>query len=357
MSVTATPETPWLDVSASRGFPDWLTAERLSLAVSTYQVGKLLLIGRGPTGRVSVFERDYERCMGVCADGASLWVGTAYQIWRFENVLRPGNDYQGYDRLYVPRVGHTTGDIDAHDIAIASDGLPVFAATRFNCLARLHPRDSFEPIWRPPFISRLVAEDRCHLNGFTMKDGRPSFATAVATTDVDDGWRDRRRGGGVVLAVPSGDVVCSGLSMPHSPRWHNGRLWVLDGGGGRLGFVDISTGKFEEVAFLPGFLRGLAVVGNYAVVGLSLPRHEKTFTGLPLEENLTARNADPRCGLSVVNLTTGAVEHWVRFEGQVRELYDVAVLPGAVRPMALGFRTDDIRRLITLPEPGTVAPE
>ena len=344
------PQEPWLRVTASREFPDWLAAQQVSLAVSTYQAGKLILLGRNPAGGLSVFERTLDRCMGLTADEGTLWVGTAFQVWRFENILRPGGDYQGHDRLYVPRTGHTTGDLDAHDLAVAADGSVVFAATKFNCLARLHPVDSFEPVWRPPFVSRLVAEDRCHLNGFALVDGEPGYVTVVAATDVVDGWRDRRRAGGLVLNVPAGDVVCDGLSMPHSPRWHAGKLWVLDGGSGHVGFVD-PAGRFEPVAFVPGFLRGLAFVGGYAVVGSSLARHEGTFTGLPLDDHLTARNADPRCGLSVVDLASGAVVHWVRVEGLVTELYDVAVLAGAVRPAAVGFQSDEVRRIVTVPDP------
>jgi hypothetical protein len=42
--------------------------------------------------------------------------------------------------------------------------------------------------------------------------------------------------------------------------------------------------------------------------------------------------------------------HWVRIEGIVRELYDVAVLPGALRPSAIGFKTDEINRILSIEE-------
>ena len=108
------------------------------------------------------------------------------------------------------------------------------------------------------------------------------------------------------------------------------------------------TGRFEPLAFCPGYLRGLAFVGDYAVVGLSRPRHDKTFGGLPLEDELAKRGADARCGLLVIDLRTGDAPHWLRVEGLVRELYDVAVLPGVTRPMALGFKTDEIKRVIAV---------
>jgi uncharacterized protein (TIGR03032 family) len=158
----------------------------------------------------------------------------------------------------------------------------------------------------------------------------------------------------VVIDVPAQRLAVSGLSMPHSPRLHGGRLWLLDSGSGFLGIADPERGTFERVAFSPGYLRGLAFAGPYAVVGLSRPRHDKTFGGLALEDNLAARQAEAPCGLHVIHLPTGDTAHWVRLEGMVSELYDVAVLPGVVRPMVLGFKTPEIQRLLTIgaPPPG-----
>jgi uncharacterized protein (TIGR03032 family) len=230
----------------------------------------------------------------------------------------------------------------------------VFVATAFGCLATLSPRHSFTPLWRPPFLSKLAAEDRCHLNGLALDDGRPRYVTAVSASDVADGWRDRRRDGGCVLEVPGGRVVAAGLSMPHSPRVHRGRLWLLNSGAGTLGSVDPASGTFVPLTFCPGYLRGLAFAGDYAVVGLSRPRHDKTFGGLALEEELARRDAAPRCGLQVIDLRSGDTAHWVRVEGMVTELYDVAVLPGVTRPTALGFKTEEIRRTIAVGDEGSL---
>jgi len=165
---------------------------------------------------------------------------------------------------------------------------------------------------------------------------------------VVDGWRDRRRDGGCLLEVPSGRVMASGLSMPHSPRLYRGRVWLLNSGAGMVGSVDPAGGSFEPLTFCPGYLRGLAFCGDHAVVGLSQPRQDKTFGGLALEGELARRGAEARCGLLVIDLRSGDVAHWLRIEGMVRELYDVAVLPGVVRPMALGFKTEEIQRTIAM---------
>lgn len=337
-----------LMLTPSRQFPNWMAEQGVSLAFTTYQAGKLFLIGLQPDGRLSIFERTFNRCMGLWADGQSLWMSSLYQLWRMENILPQGQEFQGYDRVYVPQVGYTTGDIDVHDVAVDADGNPVFAATLFSCLATVSDRFSFKPLWKPEFVSRLAAEDRCHLNGLAMRDGKPAHVTAVSRSDVTDGWRDRRTDGGIVVDVETNEIVVEGLSMPHSPRWHNGRLWLSNAGTGEFGYADLKTGKFEPIAFCPGFLRGAAFVGDYAIVGLSQPRENRTFSGLPLDDRLKKADTDARCALQVIDLKSGDIVHWLRIEGVVQELYDVSVLPGVKRPMAIGFMTDEIRRVLTV---------
>jgi uncharacterized protein (TIGR03032 family) len=346
---------PWVQVTGSPRLWNWLAEHRVSLAFTTYQTGKLFLLGRHPEGRLDVFERTFNRAMGLWADGQTLWLSTLYQLWRFENLLKPGEMHEGHDRLYVPKMANTTGDIDIHDVAIDHSGRPLFVSTSFGCIATLAERSSFMPLWRPPFLSKLAAEDRCHLNGLALENGHPRFATAVSTSDVVDGWRDRRRDGGVVVSIPEGRVIASGLSMPHSPRLRSGRLWLHNSGTGYFGSVDPGGGSFEPLTFCPGYLRGLAFVGDFAVVGLSHPRHDQTFGGLALNDELAKRNAASRCGLLIINLRTGDVGHWLRVEGLVRELYDVAVLPQVSRPMALGLKSDEIQRMIAIGEPGVLS--
>jgi uncharacterized protein (TIGR03032 family) len=340
-------DPPRLELTGSRLFAAWLAGARASLAFTTYQAGKLFLIGLRPDGRLSIFERSFPRCMGLgTGPGGTLWMSSLYQLWRLENFLDPGATKDGFDAVYVPLSGHTTGDVDIHDIGTRADGRPVFVVTRFNCLATLADRASFAPIWRPPFIDRLAAEDRCHLNGVAMRDGRPAFVTCVAATNLAEAWREHRRDGGLVLEVASGETVAASLSMPHSPRLHHGRLWLVQSGTGEFGHVDLMTGRFEPVCFLQGFARGLAFLGDHAVVGVSRPRENRTFAGLALDERLSREGVGPLCHLAVVNLLTGDIEHRLVIEGVVEELYDVAALPGILRPMAIGFKSDEIRFLV-----------
>ena len=348
------PKEPWLDVSTSRRFVSWLIDQKTSLAFTTYQAGKVFLLGVNPDNRISIFERTFTRCMGLWADGKtsrSLLLSSLYQFWRMEDSLAEGETFQNYDRLFIPRIGYTTGDLDVHDVAVEDSGRIVFINCQFGCLATISEHRSFVPLWRPPFISKLAPEDRCHLNGMALENGKVAYVTCCSESDVADGWRDRRRDGGVIVDVRSNEIVCRGLSMPHSPRVHNGQLYVHNSGEGLFGRVDRAAKKFEPIAFCPGYLRGLAFINGYAIVGLSKPR-DKTFTGLALDGELKKRSADPQCGLQVIDLKSGDVVQWARVEGIVSELYDVATLPGVRRPMALGFKTNEIQSTFSIDEPG-----
>jgi uncharacterized protein (TIGR03032 family) len=341
-------DQPALDITASRQLTNWLQEQKVSLALTTYQAGKLFLLGIQPNGRMSVFERTFNRCLGLWSNGQTIWMSSLYQLWRFENVIDPGQNVSGYDRLYVPQIGYTTGDLDIHDVAVEESGRVVFVNTLFGCLATISDTHSFVPLWKPPFISRLAAEDRCHMNGLALEHGKAKYVTCVSQSDVADGWRDRRHDGGCVIDVQTNDIIASGLSMPHSPRVYRDKLWLLNSGTGHFGYVDRSSGKFENVAFCPGYLRGLSFHGDYAIVGISKSRENKTFSGLALDTNLKSRDSEARCGIQIIDIRTGDTVHWIRIEGVVVELYDVVALPNVVRPQALGFKTDEIRRVLRL---------
>lgn len=342
--------TKQLEINASRQFTSWMFEHKLSFLFTTYQTGKLFLIGLQPDGRLSVFERSFNRCMGLFSpNNQTFYMSSLYQLWRFENALAPGQLHNDHDRLYVPQAAYTTGDIDVHDIALDQDGRLVFVNSLFSCLATTDDTHSFTPIWKPPFISKLAAEDRCHLNGLaTDQDNHIRYVTAISESDANEGWRDHREQGGIVIDVNSNDIIARSLSMPHSPRLYQDKLWLLNSGTGYFGYIDINKGSFEPVAFCPGYTRGLAFHGDFALIGLSMPRHNKTFSGLTLDNNLQQKKVSPRCGIEVVDLRSGDVVHSLRIEGMITELYDVCVIPDVFRPMALGLQTEEIRRIITL---------
>jgi uncharacterized protein (TIGR03032 family) len=338
-------------MQSSPGLWQWLQDSGLSLAFTTYQTNRLFLVGCKPEGKLAVHERLFDKPMGLYAKGDSLYMATRYQIWQLENRLAAGETYQGADRLYVPCESKTTGDLNVHDVVLDKDGDILFINTDFSCLAKLRPGFSFEPVWQPPFIGNLKAEDRCHLNGLAMRGSQPAYATACSATDDPAGWRNHRHDGGVVIDIPANEIIATGLSMPHSPRWYQGKLWLLNSGSGEFGYLDMARPldqRFVPVTFCPGFVRGLAFVGKLAVVGLSKLR-SKTFGGLALETSLQARNQTSQCGLMVIDIDSGEIKHTLQIEGSVEELFDIVALPGVRQPRASGFQDDDIDRLVNYP--------
>ena len=336
-----------LQIQPSDGLWHWLAEQNISLALTTYQTNRLFLIGRNQEpGRLAVQERLFDKPMGLFWQDDTLTLGCRSQIWQLANRLPAGQCHEDGDRLYVPRQSWITGDINAHDLAIDKKGRLLFVNSDFSCLATLDPDYSFRPLWQPPFISKLLAEDRCHLNGLALQDGEATWMTACSQTDEPAGWRHHRYDGGVVLHLPSNDIAATGLSMPHSPRWHRNRLWLLNSGTGELGYLD--GDRFVPVAYGPGFLRGLAFYGHFAVVGLSQLR-TSSFCGLALEQRLAADEQQAQCGLMIVDLDSGAVMHKLRFGNLVEELFDLVVIPGVRRPRALGLKDDLIERLVSFP--------
>jgi uncharacterized protein (TIGR03032 family) len=337
---------PLYSTRVSENFAAWLHASGATLAVTTYQIGKLFLIGAPAANRLSVTERTFQRCLGVTAVGSSLYLAGLNNILRFSNVVPPGQSLEGHDAVYVPQVAWFTGDVFAHDVGVLPSGRPIFVNTLFSCLATVDEQSSFRPVWQPKFITALRPEDRCHLNGLAMEDGAPRYVTAVATTDAARAWREQRVGNGCVIDVATGEVVASGLTMPHSPRLHDGRLYISNAGTGEVGEIELASGRFNPIAFCPGFVRGLGFVGNDLLVGLSLPRQHRDFSGLPLDDRLKQAGQAPQCMVQVIDMKDGTAAHSIALGGVVRELYDITCIPNHRTPMVVGFAQDQINRMI-----------
>jgi uncharacterized protein (TIGR03032 family) len=328
------------------GFVEVLQRLGASLLVSTYQANKLLAVRAG-SGGLSTLVRTFDRPMGLTAAGSRLALGTRKEVWLFRDVadIAPRVAPAGlHDSCFVPRSAHVTGDICVHELAWAEEELWV-VNTRFSCLCTLHPDYSFVPRWRPPFVTACTAEDRCHLNGLAIVAGRPRYVTALGETDTPNGWRANKPRGGCLVEVSGGEVIGRGLSMPHSPRWHDGQLWVLESGTGRLVLVDPATGRRQRVAELPGFARGLALSGQYAFIGLSKIRRTSAMDGVPLAQ----RREQLKCGVAVVDLRSGHVVAFLEFQTAVEEIFDVQLLPGLRFPEVIGFQQETIQHTFVVP--------
>jgi uncharacterized protein (TIGR03032 family) len=316
-------------------FPRILRQLGASLLVTTYQAGKLAMV-RAQGEHLNTHFRAFQAPMGLALDGSRLAVGTTIQVWEFADVpaVTAKLDPPGaHDACFLPRASHVTGNIQGHEMAWGEGGELWVVNTRFSCLSTLDRSASFTPRWRPPFVKALEPTDRCHLNGLAMIDGRPRYVTALGQTDEPGGWRRNKARGGILVDVSSGEIITRGLSMPHSPRWHAGRLWVCESGAGTLGFVDPGTGRYEPIVQLPGFTRGLDFAAGHApdggvvaFVGLSQVRESAVFSGIPITERLL--EDERTCGVCAVDLTSGKVMALLRFDTSVQEIFAVAVLPG-----------------------------
>jgi len=318
-------------LSYSPSLPKLLTQLRISLLITTYQTGHLIVLHARQNQLKYTFHQ-FERAMGVAYRPDCIAVCTAREVWFARNAPELAANIEPlgrHDACYLARTTHFTGDISAHESAWVGNELWIVNSL-FSCLCSLHPYYSFVPRWRPPFISTLVPEDRCHLNGLAIVNGQPKYVTALGETDTHQGFRDVRETGGCIMEVPSGRVVSRGLAGPHSPRVYNGGLFVLNAGHGRLETVDPSTGSRKTIADLQGFSRGMAIHRGLAFIGLSKIR--STWSGIPLAD----RREELKCGLAVVDLHTG--NHIAQFDitAGVDEVFNVTVLPGITAPFFSG---------------------
>ena len=331
----------------TQSFPEFLNQLGSSLLVSTYQTGKLIC-ARYDGGRLNTHFRDFPRPMGLAVAPGRITIGTRAEVLDYRDFPAVAEEIEPrgkHDACFLPRNKHYTGDIRIHEIEFAQGELWI-VATNFSCLATLDAQHSFVPRWKPPFISALTAEDRCHLNGLCVIDDEPRYVTALGESDVAGGWRENKASGGILIDVESGETVLNGLSMPHSPRWYDGRMWVLESGKGTISVADLDTGTVETVAELPGFTRGLLFAGDLAFVGLSQVRETATFGGLPLMERLDER----LCGVWAVNPVSGQIVGFLRFEELVQEVFDVELLTGLRFPEIAEEGSDAATNSFMLPE-------
>lgn len=329
-------------------FPDILLGLGGSLVLSTYQSGKVILLSPAAE-RIVQLPRTFNDAMGLAVGEGRLAVATRQEVVVLANApelaagfpRKPGV----YDGLFVPRATYYTGPMAIHDLAWGRDGRLYAINTVCSCLAAIEDRYNFTPLWKPPFIRALAPFDHCHLNGLALADGRPRFVTALGTTDTPQGWRADKLRGGVLMEIDSGEVLLEGLAMPHSPRLVDGRLFLLNSAACELLVVDPERRTREVVGRLPGFARGLAAWGDYLFVGLSHLRHDhRVFGDLPI-----ARAQGLYCGVICFHLPTGRIAGELRYLRTCKEIYDIQVLPGMLRPGILAPGDDVHRRALAVP--------
>ncbi len=335
----------------SGGFAKWLKEANGSLVFTARRLGKVYTVGLDDKDEVVFFERSYPDPTGLSVNNSTLLMADKFRIWRFENALTPNTQhpFDGFDAVYVPEMMYRTGNQDTHEIGLLKNGMIAFASTRMNCVGGCAATHSIAPLWKPSFINNLVYEDRCHLNGLAIEDGAVKYVTALSQTNTFEGWRDVRADGGVLIDVRKGEIILDDLSMPHSPRLHQGNLWLVNSGTGEIGTVDRVNKIFTARAHIPGFARGLQFIGDTAVTSTSKLRESKSFQDLPLEAKLKDANQEDQCGLFVFDTLKGDILHSITVENEtIEEIYDVAFVPGVKHMMIGGLHDDLSEQMITV---------
>ncbi|SMD34638.1 TIGR03032 family protein [Reichenbachiella faecimaris] len=345
-----TTEKPPFYSTYSPNIPEILWKNKLTIAITTYQAGKVIFISANSENGLIQLPRDFRKAMGMAYHGGKMAIATREEVVILKNTPSLAKGYpkmpNTYDGLFMPRATYMTGEVDLHDMAWGQAGLWA-VNTRFSCLSMINDDYSFEPKWQPSFISDLVPEDRCHLNGMAMKNGHPEFVTSLGTTNSAFGWRENKAKGGAMIHVPSGEILTTGLAMPHSPRLEGNKLFALLSATGELIEVDQQSGKYEVVTKIPGFVRGMSRYGNLLFIGLSKMRKSSpTFKDLPIAQE----SIFP--GIVVVDANTGKIVGHIKYETSLEEIYDVKIISGMLRPGIMGVNTDDHRNGLSLPTQG-----
>lgn len=332
----------------SPNLPEILHQLNCTIALSTYQAGKLIFISVASKERLIQLPRSFAKPMGIAVSDSKLAIACQSEVMVFNNARRMAPNYpqqpNTYDALFLPRATYFTGEADIHDLHWVNETL-LAVNTRFSCLAIIDHRFSFTPQWRPFFISRMTPDDHCHLNGVAFENGKPKFVTALGQTDTPEGWRANRENGGVVMDVLSNSIVAERLSMPHSPRIYDGNLYLLESSSGDLVRVDPANGKKESVVQLNGFARGMDRAGDFLFIGLShLRKSSGAFRDLPIAHK------SPFCGVVVVHLPSARIVAELKYENSVEEIYDVRLLHGMKRPGLVSPQKAEHRLALTTPE-------
>lgn len=334
--------------SFTPNLPELLTKLNCTIVITTFQAGKVIFISPKNEEELVQLPRSFKRAMGLTTQGEKMAIATGKEIIVLKNSKELAFNYPKkkatYDALYVPRAAYFTGEVDIHDLHWGKKGLWA-VNTSFSTLCLIDDNYSFTPVWQPPFISTLAGEDRCHLNGLAMENGEPTYITALGKGDTKQAWRENIVKGGILMHIPSNEIIVEGLAMPHAPRIFDGKLYVLLSAKEQLICVDPQSGKYEVVAQIPGFVRGMAKHGDFLFVGTSkLRKNSSTFKHLEIAEKAAV------AGVTVVHLPTGTIMAQMTYHASVDEIYDIQVLPNIIRPNILNTYQETHLNAVHLPK-------
>lgn len=333
--------------SFTPNLPELLTKLNCTIVITTFQAGKVIFISPKNEEELIQLPRSFKRAMGLTTKADKMAIATGKEIIVLRDSKELAFHYPKkkatYDALYVPRTAYFTGEVDIHDLHWGNKGLWA-VNTSFSCLCLIDDNYSFTPVWKPYFVSQLEGEDRCHLNGLAMENGEPTYITALGKGDSKQAWRENIVKGGILMHIPSNEIIVEGLAMPHAPRMFDGKLYVLLSAKEQLICVDPQNGKYEVVATIPGFVRGMAKHGDFLFIGTSkLRKNSSTFKHLSI-----ADKAD-KAGVTILHLPTGTIMAQMEYHASVDEIYDIQILPNVTRPNILNTYQETHLTAIQLP--------
>ena len=338
-----------IKVRSSKNLLDWFVNNKVNVLFTTASASKLFCLTLSESAdSLQVAERNFNGCMALAARGPnSLYLSTRQKIWRLENAVPHDQEVKGMQKLFIPRHGYVTGECQALDFGFESSGGLIFVNSLFSCLATVSERHSFTPLWKPRFVSQLISEQRCFLSGLAMADGKPKYVTAFAASDEALGWQQQPMNAGILMDVPTNEVIVTGLNRPFCPRLYQDQLWLADSASGYLGYVDLKSLSFHPVTFCPGRIRSVDFVGQYAVVGVSRPQSEDQL----LLKNVKDHGLEPSCGIFIIDLNSGERIAHMTFDQVINEVASTLILPDLKRSAIIGLNTPEMGRMITVGAP------
>lgn len=350
MNQTNNPPAPFSCTYSSQ-VPELLQKLNCTIAISTYQAGKLIFLSAKDDSSLIQLPRSFKRPMGIAENQEKDKIALAAkdEIIVFANSKGLASHYpkspNKYDALYMPRVSYHTGPLDIHDLSFGKEDRLYAVNTLFSCIIKIDDDYNFTPHWTPPFIDKLASEDRCHLNGMAMKDGLPKYASAFNQGNSFQSWRDKVTETGVLFDLENDEVIAEGLAMPHSPRIFGDDLYVLLSATGELVKVDVKTGKYDVVVKVDGFVRGMSLYKDYLFIGLSkLRKNSSTFGKLKFAEKAN------HSGVMIVHLPTGSIAGKISYETSVDEIYDVHILADKIRPNIMNTLNENYKLGVMTPK-------
>lgn len=328
---------PPFSYSYSPNIPELLLGLKCSLAISTYQTGKVVIFSAKDKNQLIQLPRTYPKPMGMAKEGNKWAIATQDSVVVTANAPGLAPNYvhnpNTYDSLYIPRASYYTGPLDMHDIQYTKEGL-LGVNTMFSTICKMDVEYSFKTIWKPRFISEEKPEDRCHLNGLAVdpQTKAPKYISALGKGDSPRQWKEGMLNGGVLMDIDSNEILLDNLPVPHTPRIYHDGVWMLLSATGELVKLDVEAGKYEVITQLNGFARGMDRIGDYLFIATSKLRpNSSLFKEAPVAQRSVL------CGITVVYMPTGKPCGHITYNTSVEELYDLTILSGNLRPNILNL--------------------